>query len=119
MMTEAVADVRRREDAAPRLRDQFANLVSLRLRLDDVRDEGRMRVESYVRPIVVDSAPAHFEIRCMEPRCDGVHDITYAVLHGLRQSQVTFSGEIDCRGMIRDTPCDRVMAYTCEATYRA
>jgi hypothetical protein len=119
VLTEAVADVRRREDAAPRLRDQFERLISLRLRFEDVRDEGRMRAETYVRPIVVDSAPAHFEIRCMEPRCDGVHDITYVVLHALRQSQVVFTGEIDCRGMVRDTPCDRVMAYTCEATYRS
>jgi hypothetical protein len=118
VFTEAVAEVRRREDAAPRLRDHVANLVSLRLRFDDVRDEGRMRVSSYVRPIVVETAPAHFEIRCMEPRCDGVHDLTHPVLHALRQSQVVFTGEIDCRGMIRDTPCDHVMAYTCEATYR-
>jgi hypothetical protein len=118
VVLEAVAEVRRREDAAPRLRDEIAGLQSLRLRFDDVRDEGRMRADSYVRPIVVATAPAHFEIRCMEPRCDGMHDLTYPVLHALRRAEVAFTGASDCRGMVRDTPCDRTMSYTCEATYR-
>jgi hypothetical protein len=119
VVLEAVAEVRRREDAAPRLRTEIAQLVSLRLKFDDVRDQGRMRASSYVRPIVVATAPAHFEIRCMEPRCDGMHDLTHSVLYGLRRSQVAFTGESDCRGMIRDTPCDRVLSFTCEATYRS
>ena len=32
-------------------------------------------------------APAHFEVRCMEPKCDGRHDLTAAILAGLARSQ--------------------------------
>lgn len=115
---EATADHRRREDAAPRLRDAITRLESLRLRFDDVRDEGRLVATSYVRPIVVASAPAHFEVRCMEPRCNGRHDLTHAVMHALRQSQSYFEGRSDCDGMVGDVPCDRTLAYVCEASYR-
>lgn len=116
---EAVAEHRRREDAAPRLRDEIAGLLSLRLRFDDIRGEGRVPVASYARPIVVATAPAHFEIRCMEPRCSGRHDLTYTILPALRRSELTFGGTSHCDGMVGDEPCDRVLAYTCEASYRA
>jgi len=115
---EATAEHRRREDAAPRLRDEVGRLLSLRLRFDDIRAQGRLVAESYARPIVVASAPAYFEIRCMEPRCDGRHDLTYEVLRALRQAQVCFAGTSDCGGMVGDVPCDRVLAYACEASYR-
>lgn len=116
---EATAEHRRREDAAPRLRDEVARLLSLRLSFDDIREKGRMLVASYARPIVVASAPAHFEVRCMEPRCSGRHDLTRSVMPALRRLEACFSGSSDCDGMVGDEPCDRVLAYTCEATYRA
>ena len=78
-----------------------------------------MVVAPYARPIVVESAPACFEIRCMEPRCDGRHDLTDAVLRGLRESKRSFSGTSSCRGMVGDGCCDRVLGYACEATYRS
>lgn len=118
-MTEAVTEQRRREDAAPRLRDVIQELQSLRFHLEDVRDEGRMKATPYVRPIVVATAPAHFEIRCMEPRCDGRHDITHWVMHALRHLEVSFTGQSDCGGMVGDVPCDRTLGYAGEATYRA
>ena len=119
MAMEAMAEQRRREDAAPRLRDEFENLLSLRFRFDDLREEGRMKAQSYDRPIVVASAPAHFEIHCLEPRCDGRHDITHWIMHALRQSQVEFSGQSDCSGMVGTVPCDRTLGYAFVATYRA
>jgi len=115
---EASAEHRRREDAAPRLREEIRRLDSLRLRFDDIRGESRMLAASYVRPVVVASAPALFEIRCMEPRCNGRHDLTEAVLSGLRQAQSSFSGTSNCDGMVGDIPCDRTLGYTCEASYR-
>jgi len=114
---EAVLEQRRREDAAPRLRDEVTRLRSLRIRLDDVRGEGRVVAASYVRPIVIASAPAHFELRCLEPRCDGRHDLTRPMLRALHESQVAFSGQSECSGMVGTVPCDRLLAYTCEATY--
>lgn len=115
---EAAAEQRRREDAAPRLCDEITRLLSLRLRFDDVRAAGRMLAASYARPIVVPSAPAHFEIRCMEPRCDGRHDLTFSILRRLRGAEACFAGTSNCQGMVGDVPCDRVLAYACEASYR-
>jgi hypothetical protein len=115
---EATAEHRRREDEAPRLRDEVGKLVSLRLRFDEFQGETPVPAASYVRPVVVESAPALFEIRCMEQRCNGRHDLTQAILHGLRQSQVAFGGKSACDGMIGDIPCNRSLAYACEASYR-
>jgi hypothetical protein len=118
-LVEAAAEHRRREDAAPRLHDQVPQLLTLRLSIEEVRTEGRMQAMAYVRPIVVASAPAHFEVRCMEPRCDGRHDLTAPILKALKQSLPAYRGESTCDGMVADQPCNRTLAYVCEATYRA
>ena len=118
-LTEAVAEHRRREDAAPRLTQVVPSLQSLRMTFSDVRAEGRILAPPYVRPVVVASAPAHFEIRCMEPKCDGKHDLTTRLLESLRKSLPSFAGQSQCDGMVGDVPCDRILAYTCEATYRS
>jgi len=114
---EATMERRRREDAAPRLRDQVEDLESLRLRFEDVRLEGRTRAISYSKPIAVATAPACFDIRCMEVRCNGRHDLTAPVLRALREAKISFVGSSDCNGMIGDVPCDHTLAYTCEAKY--
>jgi hypothetical protein len=114
---EALAEQHRREDAAPRLRAVVPNLSSLRLRFEDVRAEGRPLAPSYTRPIVVDSAPASFEVRCIDPRCDGRHDITTAILNGLKRSSEQIVGESGCPGMVGDAPCDRILSYVCEASF--
>jgi hypothetical protein len=115
---DAELERRREEDAAPRLRNEVEGLLSLRFRFEDLRAEGRMLAASYVRPIVVETAPARFDIRCLEPRCDGRHDLTRAVLQALRQGETSFVGESPCPGMVGDVPCDRTLGYVCEATYR-
>jgi hypothetical protein len=116
---EAVAEHRRREDAAPRLRDEVARLESLRFSFEDVRPEGRGGAMSYSKPIVIANAPAHFEIRCGEARCNGRHILTAAVMQALRQSRALFAGESNCTGMIGDLSCDHTLKYVCEATYSA
>jgi hypothetical protein len=114
---EDVTEQRRREDEAPRLREVVKQLRTLRLRFQDVREEGRHLVMPYIKPIVVQSAPAHFEIRCMEPRCDGRHDLTRLILNALQTSQCSFGGTTHCNGMVGDLACDRVLSYTGEAAY--
>jgi len=114
---EATVEHRRREDAAPRLRDQVKGLESLRLRFDDVRAEGKMLATAYTKPIAVAIAPACFDIRCMEARCNGRHDLTSPVLRALREAKTSFEGRSRCNGMIGDVPCDHTLAYTCEAQY--
>ena len=114
---EALAEHRRREDAAPRLRARVPNLQTLRLTFDEVRPNGAATALSYTRPIVVASAPAHFEVRCMEPRCDGRHDLTAAILRALSEGQTLHRGESACNGLIQNMPCDRTISYSFEATY--
>jgi hypothetical protein len=115
---EATAEHRRREDAAARLQDAVPLLESMRLTLEEVPTDGRTPSMPYVRPIVVASAPAHFGIRCLEPRCDGRHDLTQPILDGLRKSMTRFGGQSTCDGMLGEVPCDRTLSYLCEATYR-
>jgi hypothetical protein len=71
-----------------------------------------------VRPVVVATAPAHFEIRCMESKCDGKHDLTARLLDALQKALPNFSGQSRCDGMVGDVPCDRILAYACDATYK-
>ena len=116
-LLEAVTERHRRENAAPRLRTEIERLKSLRLSFEDIRAEGRTLARSYAKPIVVATAPAYFEICCMEPRCDGRHDLTQPVLRALQQSEVFFAGQSSCDGMIGNMACDHTLAYACEATY--
>jgi hypothetical protein len=116
---DALSEHRRREDDAPRLHTEVPNLLTLRVKLEDIREEGRVVAATYTRPIVVSSAPAYFEIRCMEARCDGRHDLTRAIVAALKAGQPSFTGRNQCPGMVADVPCERTLAYTCDATYRA
>ena len=114
---QAAAEHRRREDEAARLYEQVYRLKSLRLRFGDFRPEGRQAAQPYIKLVVIPTAPALFEIRCMEPRCDGRHDLTYEVMQALRQAKTSFSGESPCRGNVGVLECDHVLSYEGAATY--
>jgi hypothetical protein len=117
-VAEAAAEHRRREDASPRLRDEVPALLTLRLSFEDVRTPEHMQALAYVRPVVVAQAPAYFEVRCMEPRCDGRHDLTNPIVQALKKGTKKLTAENACDGMVASTPCNRVLAYTIEATYK-
>jgi hypothetical protein len=117
--TEAAADQRRREDAAPLLREQAPWLDSLRLKFDMRRPGGAATPMAYARPVVVPTARAHFEVRCMEPSCDGRHDFTTPILRALRDRQTSSTTESACTGVINNMSCDRTLICVCEATYKA
>ena len=114
---EANAEQRRREDAAPRLITRVPTLNSLRLTFDEARPNGGSISTPYAKPIVVASAPALFEIRCMEPRCDGMHDLTAPILRALGEHRASYSGESSCNGVLNNSECDRQLWYSYEATY--
>jgi len=117
---DAAAEQRRRENAAPRLSQEAPALVSLRLTFEDLRrdDVSGGGGVTYAKPIVVATAPAYFDVRCMEPRCDGRHDLTAPILKGLRAQLKTASGRDACNGVVGGKMCDRTLAYGYEATYR-
>lgn len=109
--------MRRREDDAPRLRSAVRQLRSLRLRFASEASSNGGDSARYTKPVVVATAPAHFEIHCLEPRCDGYHDITSTVMAGLGAERGAFSGSSECHGTLGTMPCGRVLVFSAEATY--
>ena len=111
---------RRAEDAAPRLAEQVPSLKTLRMSLSFRRGDFRIGEASYVRVVVVATAPALFTIACTDSNCrDGGHQITTAMLKALRAGLTEFSGEEPCRGSIGSTgtACGSTLLYDAQATY--
>ncbi len=103
---------RKREDDAARLHDEVRRLGSLDIEIDD----GGSR---YIKRVVVERAPALFELPCPEKTCEnGGHDITPAVMSALRASATRLEGEDTCRGEVPSGSCGRVLKYVVKATYR-
>lgn len=103
---------REREDKAPRLNVEVRRLVSLDIEIEHAESR-------YIWRIVVDRAPALFELACPEQTCtNGGHDITRPVMQGLKSSQTAFEGESTCRGDLPSGNCGRVVKYRAKATYK-
>lgn len=117
---ERFAERRRREDAAPRLRDAVPRLSACRIELTE-RAGGAVGAEvAHIRRVVVEHAPALFIIPCGDPACKGDgHDLTNAMLRGLREHQTDFSGEDSCSGYLVDGPCKRILFFRTTAEYTA
>ena len=116
---EMASEQLRRERAAPRLCQEAPALVSLRLTFEDLRSPNAHGNVMYAKPIVVATAPAYFDVRCAEPRCDGRHDLTEAILSALRARLTSSSGQSACTGWTGDVACDRALKYDCVATYKS
>lgn len=109
------AERRRREDDAPRLHEQVANLVSLKLEIEDRSGVGGT---THTRRVVVAQAPALFLVPCGDPRCmDGEHDLTTTIMRALRQQETSFKGQDECRGSVGPSPCSRVLHFDAVAEY--
>ena len=106
------------EDSARRLIEVFPSLVTLRLEIREARGEGTTSRSQHVRHIVVASAPAFFDIPCIDRGCQGgSHDITHAVLRGLSQSLERFEGDSTCTGEMGSAYCGCGLIFTAFATY--
>jgi hypothetical protein len=113
------AERRRREDEAPRLCDVVPRLDSLRLELRETRGGTALSGMAHVRPVVVERAPALFELPCQDASCrDGGHDLTWTILAALKDGLERFEGEDSCRGQIGSAECRRVLQFVAIATYR-
>lgn len=109
---------REREDSAPRLADLCPTLQELRFEIAEVR-AGDQNGADHIRRIVVEHAPALFEMPCIDRSCkDGGHDLTSEVLEALRAHQKRFEGQHACRGSLGAGSCKRVMRYVAYASYR-
>ena len=111
---------RTREDSAQRLLERVSRLLTLRLQIEE-RKAGSEVVEAmHVRPVVVASAPAMFEIPCGDPSCkQGGHDFTQAILRELSMGQTAFESDDSCNGSLgsANAPCQRTMRVVALATF--
>ena len=113
------AERRRREDAAPRIREVVPNLATLRLEIDERRGASNAGDPKHVRLVVVDSAPALFNLPCGDHACqDGGHDMTDDVLRALQAGATRFELEDTCHGNVGKAFCGAVMHIVITATYQ-
>jgi hypothetical protein len=109
---------RRREDDAPRLLQQVSGLKELELHFEEYQGDGEVLASRHIRHVVVDRAPALFEVPCQEPKCrDGGHDLTQEIRRALRASTLEFDGEDRCRGTLGTSECHRILRFVGRATY--
>jgi hypothetical protein len=120
------AERRKREDDAPRLIHAVPLLRSLAIRFHEVYEDLRLAEATHVRRIVVDHAPAYFEIPCADRECEGVHDLTQELLGALREARSEFQGKDVCKGGSKTAAsaaaaaprtCGRVLHYVALASY--
>jgi hypothetical protein len=110
-------DRRAREDSAPRLLEEVPELVSLRLEITQGRTESG--TAKHARTIVVEHAPALFEMACIERTCrNGGHDLTFVIMSALRQKMASFEGEDVCRGSVGTAECSSRLSFQATAIYR-
>jgi len=115
---ESRTEARRREDAAPRLRDVVPGLRSLRFHFQDRRQGEQATLLSYTKHVMVNTGPALFVVRCPEPRCSGQHDLTAIILGHLEKAQPRYEGESRCQGLVDDSACVRVLFYVSQAEFQ-
>lgn len=107
-----------REQEAPRLRDRVPALATLRFEVTDGRNLTSPDFK-HTRIIVVDTAPALFSLMCGDHSCrGGGHDVTFAVLDGLRAGSTRFEVQDGCYGNVGTAECGRTMVVEITATYR-
>lgn len=101
-----------REDEAPRLLEVVPGLLQLRLELAEWSGDRIVLDSKRIQHIVVQRAPALFEVPCGDSGCrDGGFDVTAAVLRALRHEQPQFEGEAACFGSVGERPCQRVLRF--------
>jgi len=113
-----IKERREREDAAPRIHAAVPRLLSLSLQIRESRDGQDLPEVAHVRRIIIERAPALFEIPCADPGCqDGGHDVTREVMAALRAAHTTFQGQSECGGEVGNGHCGRLLHYVGAATY--
>lgn len=107
-----------REHAAGKLVSKVPDLTRLDIAIFETSPKACSDDSRYVRRIVVENAPALFEVPC-GARCEGGgYDVTREFLAALSSHSLRFEGQQTCRGQCRDADCARVLRYVATAMYR-
>jgi hypothetical protein len=116
----ARSDRWKRENDAPRLKNEVPHLDALRMNLEEFSGGHSIAGTNRIQHVVVAQASARFEIPCGDSKCEeGGHDLTQEVLGHLRSKQPDFEGSSVCNGRVVDRPCERQLKYTAQAKYTA
>jgi hypothetical protein len=109
---------RQKEDEAARLREKVPNLKRLALHIEERPLGPEGPPVRHIRHVIVDRAPALFEIPCSERTCTGGgHDLTRRVIRALRSGKAAFSGKHRCAGEIDGQECLLEICFEGEATF--
>jgi hypothetical protein len=120
--SQRATERRQREDEAPRLKQQISGLIELRLEIEERLGDSAVAAARHTRHIIVDRAPALFDLPCTESSCrDGGHDLTSEIMRALRSMATEFRGQDACLGRMGAgaDPCRRVLHYVAYAKYSA
>jgi hypothetical protein len=110
----------KRENDAPRLRQEVPKLESLRMNLEEFSGGHRVVGTSRIQHVVVAQASSRFEIPCGDSKCeDGGHDLTREALGQLRSAREAFGGSSVCNGRVGERACERTLEYSFLAKYTA
>jgi hypothetical protein len=108
-----------REAVAGKLLQRFPEVTSLDITVHEARPEGCVSDSHYIRRIVLEHAPALFEVPCSYPSCeDGGYDITHDVIAALTARDPKVEGEKACRGRCGSLDCTRVLRFVVKIGYR-
>lgn len=115
----AAAERRERENTAKRLRDVVPELEMLKLYIEERQSGANEADVTHTRYIVVDRAPAIFEVGCSDRKCNGNHDLTRRVIRALKAHEEKFEGIDCCGGENKDGTCSLELHFRAEADYAA
>ncbi|MET0286453.1 MAG: hypothetical protein ABW352_18370 [Polyangiales bacterium] len=115
MQNDESAERRQREQSAQRLQAMIPTLTSLIL---EVEEYSQIACVKYKKRFHVPSAPALFELRCNDERCEhGGYDLTHEIMRTLRGRQAHGHGDHSCGGTAGKSDCSRRIHYELIAAY--
>src|SRR6476469_7730313 len=109
-----------REAAAGKLIDRCPDLVTLDIAIHESGPKTAPNELRYIRRVVVEHAPALFDLVCSSGRCEGGgYQLTAEILAALDTHAPKLAGQQACSGRTAEgEECGSLVRYEATATYR-